>query len=232
MKIVITGGSRGIGLAVARELSAAGHELLLTGRTAADLNAAKNKLAGAALIYSVDHARDEAPDEIITYMKEQEFHPDVLILNAAAFYDQTRSVVEPDASELSRILQTNVVSNYRWVQKLLPYLRQGQYPRIIVIGSTTALRADTSLYGISKAALRNYVLGLREELKPAGVGVTLIHPGGTFTERRVPDERIGIGPDRLLEARDVGQLIAAILTLSPQAVVEELTVRPLLGDTF
>jgi NAD(P)-dependent dehydrogenase (short-subunit alcohol dehydrogenase family) len=230
MRVIITGGSRGIGYAIAQQLSRVGHQLLLVGRSGESLAQAKSGLAEHTLVYPADQTIEEAPDKLILYMKEQQFHPDVLILNAAAFFDETRSVTKPDVHQLERILQANVISNYHWVQKLLPLIREGDYPRIFVIGSTAALRADTSLYGISKAALRNYTLGLREELKPAGVGVTLIHPGGTFTEKRVPDERAA--PDRLLEASDIGILVAAMLTLSSQAVVEELTVRPMLGDTF
>ncbi|MEK4516012.1 SDR family oxidoreductase [Paenibacillus sp. FSL H8-0122] len=230
MRVIITGGSRGIGLAIARQLSIAGHELLLVGRSGEALAEARTALGGNVRVFTADQTSGEAPEQLFIYMKELQFQPDVLILNAAAFFDDTRSVTEPKGDQLERILQANVVSNYNWVRTLLPLIRQGTYPRILVIGSTAALRADTSLYGISKAALRNYVLGLREELKPAGVGVTLIHPGGTFTERRVPNERTA--PDRLLEGSDIGLLVAAILSLSPQAVVEELTVRPMLGDTF
>nr|WP_145157318.1 SDR family oxidoreductase [Paenibacillus terrae] len=230
MRVIITGGSRGIGLAIARQLSISGHELLLVGRNGESLAEARTALGGNVLVFTADQTSEETPDRLIIYMKEHQFQPDVLILNAAAFFDDTRSVTEPKGEELERILLANVVSNYNWVRTLLPLIRQGEYPRILVIGSTAGLRADTSLYGISKAALRNYALGLREELKPAGVGVTLIHPGGTFTERRVPNERTA--PDRLLEGSDIGLLVAAILSLSPQAVVEELTVRPMLGDTF
>ncbi|MEK5032149.1 SDR family oxidoreductase [Paenibacillus sp. FSL R7-0302] len=230
MRVIITGGSRGIGLAIARQLSIAGHELLLVGRSGESLAEARTALGGKALVFTADQTSGDSADRLLLYMKEQQFQPDVLILNAAAFFDDTRSVTEPKGETLERLLLANVVSNYNWVRTLLPLIRQGTYPRILVIGSTAGLRADTSLYGISKAALRNYVLGLREELKPAGVGVTLIHPGGTFTERRVPNEQTAT--DRLLEGSDIGLLVAAILSLSPQAVVEELTVRPMLGDTF
>ena len=71
---------------------------------------------------------------------------------------------------------------------------------------------------------------MRNELKALGVGVTLLNPGGTFTQKRVPNEKTPDG--RLLEASDIGKLIAAILTLSPQAVVEEISIRPMLGDTY
>ncbi|MDO3409280.1 SDR family oxidoreductase [Saccharibacillus sp. CPCC 101409] len=230
MNILITGGSRGIGLAIARELAAAGHRLLLTGRSEQSLAEARSALGEETLVYAHDRTLGGAAEKTAAFARERGFEPDVLILNAASFYDATRSVVEPGAEELERILRANVIANYEWTRTFAPLLEGGRYPRIILIGSTASLRADTSLYGISKAALRNYALGLREELKTSGIGVTLINPGGTFTERRVPGGEIG--PDRLLESRDIALLTAALLTLSPQAVVEELTVRPMLGDTF
>lgn len=230
MNIIITGGSRGIGYAIANELHQAGHDLLLVGRTNTGLEEARAKLGGQPLILPADQTQTGAEDELLAFVDREGFKPDVLILNAASFYDASRSVLEPDAVYLERMLHDNVVANYRWVQKLAPRIKAGRYPRIVIIGSTAALRPDTSLYGISKAALRNYTLGLREELKPHGVGVTLIHPGGTFTERRTPGG--ATPPGRLLEAGDLGLLIRTLLSLSPQAVVEELTIRPMLGDTF
>jgi hypothetical protein len=59
------------------------------------------------------------------------------------------------------------------------------------------------------------------------IGVTLINPGGTLTDLWEGEE---LAPNRLLEPSDIGKLISTILTLSPQAVVEELIVRPMLGD--
>lgn len=230
MNVLITGGSRGIGLAVAKELALNGHRLLLAGRDVSALEKALSILPSGTLAFSVDLEKPEGVEVLADNARRAGFSPDVLVLNAAAFSDGSRSVVEPDASELERVLRVNLTANYRLVQKFLPFVRKGYYPRIIIIGSTAALRRDTSLYGISKAALANYALGLREELKPLGVGVTLLHPGGTFTERRVPTEQIPGG--RLLESADIGKLVQTLLTLSPQAVVEELVIRPILGDTF
>jgi NADP-dependent 3-hydroxy acid dehydrogenase YdfG len=62
-----------------------------------------------------------------------------------------------------------------------------------------------------------------------GIGVSLINPGGTFTETRIKQSE----DDRhLLETSDIAKLIAIVFRLSPQAVIEELNIRPLVGDTY
>ena len=114
------------------------------------------------------------------------------------------------------------------VQKFLPLLAPGS--RILLIGSTSGIRRDKGgIYGISKWALRSYAYNLREECKPLGIGVSLINPGGTFTETRKKSSE----EDRsLLETTDLGKVIALTFRLSPQAVLEEVNIRPLQGDTY
>lgn len=229
MRILITGGGRGIGLAIAQELYAYGHELLLVSRTI-DAKAIHAIFPERVNIFNADLSNAGDIDALVDYAKKI-FRPDALVLNAAAFGGPDRSVIKRSVAELRQLLEINVLANYQLVQGLVDTIQHGEYPRIVLIGSTASLRKDSgSLYGISKAALRSFAYGLRSELKGVGVGVTLIHPGGTFTERRAPDERTP--PGRLLEASDIGQLVAVLFTLSPQAVVEELIARPMLGDTF
>lgn len=231
MKVLITGGSQGIGLAIAEELHAAGHELFLVARDPERLQKAIDSFPDRVNGTACDLGKAGETEALIEKAKQLEFHPDVIVLNAAAFGSPERSVLKHPAGELRELLEVNVISNYQLVQGFIDILKEGVYPRIIIIGSTASVRVDDgSLYGISKWALRSYAYFLRNELKHLGIGVTLINPGGTFTQKRVPYEKIPAG--RLLEASDIGKLVAAVLELSPQAVVEEINVRPLLGDTY
>ncbi|MEK4189938.1 MULTISPECIES: SDR family oxidoreductase [Paenibacillus] len=230
MNILITGGSGGIGFAISRRLGAGGHRLLISGREERHLENAAAVLPQDALYLTADAGDLSSINRLVKYSEEHSFSPDVLVLNAAAFYDASRSVIEPDVAELDRILQVNLLANVALVKAFLPAIKTGSYPRIFFIGSTAALRSDSSFYAISKAALSNYARGLREELKTSGVGVTLIHPGATFTERRVPGE--GIAEDRFLASDDIAKIVEMMLELSPQAVVEEISIRPMLGDTY
>jgi len=231
MKILITGGSLGIGLATAKEFHASGHELLLVARNPDTLQVAKDTLGSRTETFAADLADSVQISGLLQYIEQSNFFPNVLVLNAAAFCKNSRSVVTPSADELRDLLEVNVIANYQLVQGLLNYLKQSVYSRVVIIGSTASIRPDNgSLYGISKWALRSYAYSLRSELRTLGIGVTLINPGGTFTERRVPSKTVA--SDRLLEASDIGKLINTLLTLSPQAVVEEINIRPMLGDTY
>ncbi|MBE6829193.1 MAG: SDR family oxidoreductase [Ruminococcaceae bacterium] len=231
MKILITGASQGIGLAIAQELYENGHELFLVGRDGGRLQEALCEFPERVSGETVDLSDPGQIRDFADRVLQKGFSPDVLILNAAAFGPAGHSVVQPSAEELQMLLQTNLLADYRLVQKFLPSLRLSAYPRVILIGSTASIRTDSgSLYSISKWALRSYAYSLRDELKTQGVGVTLLNPGGTFTQKRVPDDKTP--PGRLLEASDIAKLVAVLLTLSPQAVVEELNVRPMLGDTY
>lgn len=231
MKVLITGGSQGIGLAIAKELHKNGHELFLVARNEERLNNAVKSFNGRVYGFSCNLEKSDEIDALVKRTKEKNFYPDVIVLNAGALGGSVRSVVKPSSDELRSLLEINVISNYQLVQRFIDIIKDGEYPRIIIIGSTASIRVDDgSLYGISKWALRSYAYSLRNELKNLGIGVTLLNPGGTFTQKRVPNETIP--NDRLLEASDIGKMIAAILTLSPQAVVEEINIRPILGDTY
>ena len=155
---------------------------------------------------------------------------DGLILCAAAFPNPStqRSVLQPEPEELQAMLDSNVTAYYRLVKEFLPLLAPGS--RILLIGSTAGIRRDKGgIYGISKWALRSYAYSLREECKSLGIGVSLINPGGTFTETRKKQS----AEDRsLLETSDLGKVIALTFRLSPQAVLEEVNIRPLQGDTY
>ncbi len=231
MKILITGASQGIGLAIAKQLYAEGHNLFLLARNSERLDHVLQSF-GEGVIGTCCNLGD--PQEIHTAQKqiaEHDFLPDVLILNAAEFGPSVRSVLKPAAQELRDILEINLLANYQLVQGFLESLKRSSYPRIIIVGSTASIRTDdNSLYGISKWALRAYTYFLRNELKDVGIGVTLLNPGGTFTQKRKPNQNTSA--DRLLNASDIAKTAAYILNLSPQAVVEEMNVRPMQGDTY
>ncbi|WMJ85887.1 SDR family oxidoreductase [Anaerocolumna sp. MB42-C2] len=230
MNILIIGGSRGIGKATALELAKAGHRLLLTGRNKDKLEEAAKELPPDTLILPLDVTSEESADRLLLFMEQQGFDVDGLIMNAARFpkAETKTSVIKPNASELSEILEANVVANYRIIQRLLPKLKAGD--KIVIIGSTSGIRQDKGgVYGVSKWALRSYAYNLRAECKDYGISVSLVHPGATSTETRQKKSAEDVS---LLETSDLGIMIATIFRLSKQAVVEELSIRPIVGDTY
>ena len=231
MNIAIIGGSRGIGKATALELARMGERLLITGRNKTTLLQAQQELPADAIALELDTTKEEDTDRLIRVF-EKDFALDGLILNAASFPDPKtqRSVIKPSVSELGDILNSNLTAYYRLVQKVLPIIQKSSVRKIVIIGSTSGVRQDKGgIYGISKWALRSYAYQLRDEAKELGIGVSLINPGGTFTETRIKQSE----DDRhLLETSDIAKLIAIVFRLSPQAVIEELNIRPLVGDTY
>ncbi len=230
MNILIVGGSRGIGKATAIELAKNGHRLLLTGRNKDSLESAAKELPQDTLVLPLDVTVEDSADHLLQFMEQQEFNLDGVIMNAAKFpkAETKASVIRPDSKELSEILEANVVANYRMVQRLLPKLKAGD--KIVIIGSTSGLRQDKGgVYGISKWALRSYAYNLRAECKEHGISVSLVNPGATCTETR---QKKSVEDDSLLETSDLGIMIATIFKLSKQAVVEELNMRPIVGDTY
>ena len=231
MNIAIIGGSRGIGKATALELARMGERLLITGRNKTTLLQAQQELPADTIALELDTTKEEDTDRLISVF-EKDFALDGLILNAASFPDPDtqRSVIKPSVSELGDILNSNLTAYYRLVQKVLPIIQKSSVRKIVIIGSTSGVRQDKGgIYGISKWALRSYAYQLRDEAKELGIGVSLINPGGTFTETRIKQSE----DDRhLLETSDIAKLIAIVFRLSPQAVIEELNIRPLVGDTY
>lgn len=231
MNIAIIGGSRGIGKAAAVELAKMGEHLLITGRDKSTLLQAKQDLPDDTITLAVDTTKEEDTDKLISIL-QNDFAVDGLVLNAASFPDPKtqRSVIQPSVNELNDILNSNVTAHYRLVQKALPILQKSSVRKIVIIGSTSGVRQDKGgIYGISKWALRSYAYQLRDEAKELGIGVSLINPGGTFTETRIKQ---GEDDRHLLETSDIAKLIAIVFRLSPQAVIEELNIRPLVGDTY
>jgi short-subunit dehydrogenase len=232
MKVVITGASRGLGFSMAEAFAAEGHDLYLTARNEVKLYHALESLMG------------RFPDQII---KAKAFDlgskqeaigfgnwvlalgvvPDILINNAGTF-EPGRVMDEPDG-QLEHMLQVNVLSAYHLTRIFLPALIKRKSGHIFNISSIAGLQAypNGGSYSISKFALSGFSKNLREELKPYAVKVTCIYPGAVYTDSWAASD---VEPGRIMKPSDIADTIVQIAKLSPQAVVEELVIRPLAGD--
>ena len=100
---------------------------------------------------------------------------------------------------------------------------------IFNISSIAALQAypNGGSYSISKFALSGFSKNLRDELKPYSIKVSCIYPGAVYTDSWAST---GVSPGRIMKPSDIADTIVQISKLSPQAVVEDVIIRPLLGD--
>lgn len=229
---LVTGASRGIGYQIARRLGKLSETLLLCSKRTTTLDAAVKKLKTElnANIYqhSVDHnIGKRAAEEIGSWAKNITNRLDVLAL-VAGFYIEG-SLAEMTEEDFRSNMEVNFYINYFLVQQLLPLLKKSDNGRVIIIGSTAAYEAYPIVpsYGIAKWALRGLAINLRKELVNHNIGVTFVSPGGTLTDMWEGED---LPENRLLEAEDIAKLVESTLLLSKQAVVEEIIVRPMLGD--
>ena len=187
-KILITGGSRGIGAAIAREFAAAGDQVAVHYSSAAtDAQAAVDSLAGSGHITVQADLRD--PDAIKTMVDSvaQEFGTiDVLINNAGVFFDHPieSSTYEVWQQAWTDTLGVNLIgaANVTWCA--LQHMPKHSTSRIVNIGSRGAFRGEpvSPAYGASKAAIVAFGQSIAQALAPMKIGVTTLAPGFVETD--------------------------------------------------
>ena len=126
-------------------------------------------------------------------------------------------------------MDINFYSAYHLTRLLLPSMMKQKSGHIFNICSIASLHAypNGGAYSISKFAIYGFSKNLREELKPHGIKVTHVLPGAALTDSWSAS---GVDPQRIMEAADIGKMVYAAAQLSPQACVEEIILRPQLGD--
>lgn len=229
---LITGASRGLGYAIAHQFAAAGYSLFITSRQEVALQLSANKLKLAfpncqINAYAADLSTVTGCQLLAEQVQLQGIVPDVLVNNAGVF---TPGAVHNEADgNLQHMLQTNLFSAYHLTRLVLPGMIKRKSGHIFNMCSIASLAAyaNGGAYSISKYALHGFSANLRQEMMPYHIKVTAVFPGATYTDSWAGS---GVAPERIMEAEDIAKMIVAAAALSPQACVEEIRLRPLLGD--
>jgi short-subunit dehydrogenase len=233
MNILITGASRGLGKAMAEAFAAVGAPVFwLTSRQKPALSATVKSLQSQypnATFYGLpaDLSTQAGCQALANWVLGFGLAIDVLINNAGSF--EPGSVHNEPEGQLTNMLNTNLMSAYHLTRALLPGMmaqKTGHIFNICSIASQQAY-ANGGSYSISKFALLGFGKNLREELKPFNIKVTNVLPGAAYTDSWAAS---GIDENRLMAAADVANMVVAAAKLSPRACVEELVLRPQLGD--
>ncbi|WP_020579572.1 SDR family oxidoreductase [Actinopolymorpha alba] len=187
---LVTGGSRGIGAAVALRLAEEGADVALTYENSAERAAGIvehiKALGRRALAIQADCAVPEALTAAVEETAGTFGRIDVLVNNAAVFL--VGALEDLGTAEIDRTLAVNIRAPFVASQAAARHLGQGG--RIISIGSNVAERAvfpGLALYSMSKTALIGMTKGLARELGPRGITVNLVHPGPTNTDANPAD---------------------------------------------
>ena len=220
---LVTGGSSGIGLAIAKSLIAAGARVAITGRN-------QNRLTEAAKAIGAHPITADVSSEDDVKRTYREFfdtfgHLDILVNNAA--FGERRALVDIDRAKFDAILQTNVVGTMLMAREAARHFVDRTRGNIINIGSTAGVRgaANGTSYYASKFALRGMTECWRAELRPHNVRVILINPSEVLTNFAATAgfSQTDDNPTKL-QAEDIAHVVKSALEMHDRGFTTELTV--------
>jgi NAD(P)-dependent dehydrogenase (short-subunit alcohol dehydrogenase family) len=179
---LVTGGARGLGVEVCRQLAEAGFTVWLTARDLDRAQAVAGRLDG-----DVRAARLDLGDpESITELASRVDRLDVLVNNAAIDYDTDARAITADIDRVKRALDTNLFGAWRTAQAFLPHLRASAHARLVNVssgaGQITDMGGGLPAYHVSKLGLNGLTRMLAAELRGDGVLVNAVCPGWTDTD--------------------------------------------------
>jgi short-subunit dehydrogenase len=226
---VITGGTRGIGRELAFRFAQEGFNIVIAARNQTELDAMKTVFQGqfSAEFHGFSHDLADKTQAVafaanVTAMNRS---VDILINNAGYFTPGTIAS-EPDGA-LEGMINSNLYSAYHVTRGILPIIPKGGH--IFNMCSIASFMAypNGGSYSISKFAMLGFSKVLREELKHAGIRVTALMPGATMTSSW---EGVDVAEERLMKPSDIADIVFSAWKLSDRTVVEEIVIRPQLGD--
>jgi len=233
-RVLVTGGGRGLGAQIVRELAGAGHEVIFTYRSASsEADALVKELSGKKVSAKAVDLADEQAVEKFAAELENEAPLSGFVHNAGMSYDALAAVMK--ISEAEKVMRVNFWSFVRISQALVRPMTRARDGRIVVIGSLAALHANAGngAYGASKAALFAFARTLATETARRGVTVNYIAPGFLDTEMLAPyapyrDKlEASIPSGRLGKPEDVAGLVTFLM--SPGAAYITGAVLPVDG---
>ena len=232
MVVVITGASRGIGRAIAEKLASQGCDLALAARSGESLTSVHSGLRKeypkcTLFAQSFDLTNRADVDDFASKVLAFFGRVDVLIHNAGVFKPGSLLDETPETYDL--VMRTNIDGPYFLTKALLPHMIEARSGHVINMCSVSSIQAfrNGGSYSISKHALHGFGKTLREEVRQYGIRVTNILPGATWTDSWAG---VDLPQNRLMNAHNIAEVVATAIQLDPNAVMEEVIIRPVLGD--
>jgi short-subunit dehydrogenase len=228
---VVTGGSAGIGKATAAAFAAQGYEVLICSRSSDHLLAASKEISSqypSAIVKTME--ADFANKQDVIHFADwclKQGTPAILVNNTGIYLPG--HVSDEAEGNMERVMDINFFSAYHLTRRLLPSMKAAGHGHIFNMGSIAGMEAyeGGGSYSISKFALHGFSKNLRHELKNSGIKVTHVSPGAVMTASW---QGFDNSNSRIMESTDIAAMIVACSKLTPQAVVEEIILRPQLGD--
>jgi short-subunit dehydrogenase len=230
--VVVTGASKGIGKAISEIFALKGYDVAICSRSENDLKELKaeieSKTNQKCFTKCVDLSIKEQVVQFGNFVLSLDISIECLVNNAGVF--MPGQLLSENEGALENMINTNLYSAYYLSRILVPKMILNPGPshvfNICSIASMIAYPQSGS-YTISKFALLGFSKSLREELKNSSVKVTSLLPGATLTASWAG---VDLPEDRFMKASDIAEIVWASFCLSPSAVVEEIVLRPIMGD--
>lgn len=229
--ILVTGGTKGIGRAIIEKFAAQGFDVFTCARNVKDLEKLKawfssNYPGRQLLAFQADLSRKEDVQAFAKAVKLVSI-PDVLVNNTGVFLPG--AIHNEPEGNFELMMHTNLFSAYYLTREFTEEMIQRKSGHIFSMGSIAGLTAyaNGGSYAISKWAMLGFTKCLRQELKDFNIKVTSVMPGATYTASW---EGVDLPLERFMKVEDVAESVWAAYNLSPSSVVEEIVIRPQLGD--
>lgn len=226
---VVTGGSSGIGLAIAQILAGEGARVAICARSAADLEAAADRLregGGDVMAETADVSDPASVTRFATRVRQELGPADVLVNNAGV--GVFGALEELSVEDFDRVFDTNVRGLFLCTKAFVPDMAERGDGVVVNIASLAGKNffAGGSVYSGSKHAVMGLSKSLMVELRDRGIRVLTVCPGSVDT--RFFDDPSAPDPDRdkILSPREVAEVVRDAIRLSDRGTVSEVEIRP------
>lgn len=230
-KILITGGTTGIGRSTAILLAAQGAQVMIFGRHEAELNDAMHDIqetGGSVSGMVADTSNPKDIKRVFQEVDKQLGNLDILINNAALGYN---SIMEGEYEDWSYIVNTNLLGYMAMAHEAIERMKTNGSGHIVNVGSMSAdvREKDSSVYVATKSGIEGFSEALRKEINPLGIKVSLIEPGavGTDMQPESPEEQRKLEEKmEMLKAEDIAACVLYTLTQPKRCDVVVVQIRP------
>jgi len=227
-RAVITGGTRGIGLAIAKTLISNNFDIAVTGKNPENLRKAADELSkiGKAAVHTIqaDLLDPETPKHIVSQAADLLGGIDLLVNNAGS--SLSASFEEATVDDWETIMAVNARAPYFICQEALPHLKASENPVIVQLGSVVAVKGyeKQSMYSASKHALAGFTKAMAREVYQDGIRVHMIMPGGVGTEM-IKQIRPDIDPSEMLSPEEIADLVLFFANWKGNGVIDEIHIH-------
>lgn len=229
-KAVVTGGTTGIGRAIALQLAADGCRVLISGRHERPMKQALADIRRVSeTVYGViaDMAEKAGIDRMFRAADKQLKGLDILIANAGLAAEETAKM---DYKAIDYVIRTNVTGYLASCHEAIARMRRNRRGHIVLIGSMSAVsRSGSSVYTASKTAIQGYAQALGNEVAGLGIKVSLIEPGAVGADMQPGssrNHRKKAEEGKMLLAEDIAAMVRHCLIQPPRCDIVRVDIRP------